>query len=239
MEGTWAQAPAAATRASSTSPLRCPMIVSKNTAGGLPGGPAVQDLSSHGGDARSVAGWGTKTPPCLTTRKPALSKDPSSQTNKHQSVILSSTRSRTRGLVLSPNRASRSVFLVSVEGHSIPPSGSAQRVIPGSSLFTPYLILQHILLVPPSGSVQNPTCFLVALATGLVEPPPVRSRVAPSLPSPQAPGTAPSSLSALAASWVCSSSLTLFLSLLRGHFLREGPSFLFKIATDPHPPNPS
>ena len=159
--------------------------------------------------------------------------------NRHQSVILSSTRSGTRGLVLSPNRASRSVFLVSVEGRSIPPSGSAQRVIPGSSLFTPHLILQHILLVPPSGSVQNPTCFLVALATGLVEPPPVRSCIAPSLPSPQAPGTVPSSLSALAASWVCSSSLTLFPSLLRGHFLREGPSFLFKIATDPHPPNPS
>ena len=126
-----------------------------------------------------------------------------------------------------------------------PPSGSAQRVILGSSLFIPYLILQQILLVPLSGSVQNPTCFLVALVTGLVEPPPVRSRIAPSLPcpwplpSPQAPGTAPSSLSALAASWVCSSSLTLLPSLLRGHFLGEGRSFLFKISTDPHPPNPS
>ena len=34
-----------------------------------------------------------------------------------------------------------------------------------------YLILQQILLVLPSESVQNLTCFLVSLATGLVEPP--------------------------------------------------------------------
>lgn len=212
------------------------MIVSKNTAGGLPGGPAVQDLSSHAGDARSVAGWGTKTPPCLMTRKPTRSKDPGRRTLTPVSHFKRHTQLDVRPSVSQPRLPQRLPHLGGGALH--PPRGSAQRVILESSLFIPYLILQQILLVLPSESVQNLTCFLVALATSLAEVPrcPLTS---PRLALALRPGARRSPLLTLAASWVCSSSLTLFPSLLRGHFLGEGPSFLFKIATDPHPPSPS
>lgn len=52
-----------------------------------------------------------------------------------------------------------------------PPSGSGRRVVPESSLFHPVFHPPANAAASTPESVQNLTCFLAALAAGLVEPP--------------------------------------------------------------------
>ena len=91
-------------------------------------------------------------------------------TDKYQSVTLHSTRDECE-TPLSPRRSSGGVLLVSADGSSILPVAQVKESFLSLLSSIPCFILQRMLLLLPSESVQNLTCFLPALAAGLVEPP--------------------------------------------------------------------